>query len=131
MVVGAKVAGKTTLINGMVNYIFGVEWKDDFRYKLVIEDEVSQAHTQTKDIRAYTFFPMKGSAVPYTFTIIDTPDFGDTEGLERDRQITEQIKEFFSIPPDVIDHLDGIGFVTRASLARLDFILSIFGIRCC
>ena len=137
MVVGATGAGKTTLINGMVNYILGVEWKDDFRYKLVIEDDkVSQANSQTKDITAYTFYPMKGSAVPYTFTIIDTPGFGDTEGLERDRQITDQIKEFFSIPPpEGIDHLDGIGFVTQASLARLtptqeyifDSILSIFG----
>jgi len=137
MVVGATGAGKTTLINGMVNYILGVQWKDNFRYKLVIEDDkVSQANSQTKDITAYTFYPLKGSAVPYTFTIIDTPGFGDTEGLERDRQITDQIKEFFSIPPpDGIDHLDGIGFVTQASLARLtptqeyifDSILSIFG----
>ena len=137
MVVGATGAGKTTLINGMVNYILGVQWKDDFRFKLVIEDDkVSEASSQTKDITAYTFQPMKGCAVPYTFTIIDTPGFGDTEGLERDRQITHQIKEFFSIPPpDGIDHLDGIGFVTQASLGRLtptqkyifDSILSIFG----
>ena len=137
MVVGATGAGKSTLINGMVNYILGVQWKDDFRYKIVIEDDkASQANSQTKHITAYTFHPMKGSAVPYTFTIIDTPGFGDTEGLERDRQITDQIKEFFSIsPPDGIDHLDGIGFVTQASLARLtptqeyifDSILSIFG----
>ena len=137
MMVGATGAGKTTLINGMVNYILGVQWKDDFRYKLVIEDDnVSQANSQTKEITAYTFYPMEGSDVPYIFTIIDTPGFGDTEGLERDRQITEQIKEFFSIPyPFGIDHLDGIGFVTQASLARLtrtqeyifDSILSIFG----
>jgi len=79
---------------------------------------------------------MKGLAVPYTFTIIDTPGFGGTGGLKRDEKITEQIKEFFSIPPpDGIDHLDGIGFVVQASQARLnstqqyifDSILSIFG----
>lgn len=137
MVVGATGAGKTTLINGMVNYILGVKWADKFRYKLVVEDsKVSQAHSQTKEITAYTFHPMKGSAVHYTFTIIDTPGFGDTEGLKRDREIRDQIKEFFSIPPPHgIDHLDGIGFVTQASLARLtptqeyifDSILSIFG----
>lgn len=137
MVVGATGAGKTTLINGMVNYILGVDWKDDFRFKVITEEtQQSQAHSQTQDITAYTFHPMKGSAIPYTFTIIDTPGFGGTEGLERDKKITEQIKEFFSIPPpDGIDHLDGIGFVVQNSQARLtqtqeyifDSILSIFG----
>ena len=137
MVVGATGAGKSTLINGMVNYMLGVEWKDDYRYKLIVEDKgVSQAYSQTKNITAYTFYPLKGSAIPYTFTIIDTPGFGDTEGLKRDKLITSQIKEFFSIsPPDGIDHLDGVGFVTQASLARLtptqeyifNSVLSIFG----
>ena len=137
MVVGATGAGKTTLINGMINYILGVEWADKFRYKLVVEDsKVSQAFSQTRDITAYTIYPMKGSAISYTFTIIDTPGFGDTGGLKRDKEITNQIKEFFSIPPpDGIDHLDCIGFVTQASLARLtptqeyifDSILSVFG----
>ena len=137
MVVGATGAGKTALINGMVNYILGVEWADKFRYKLVVEDNrVSQAFSQTRDITAYTIYPMKGSAIPYTFTIIDTPGFGDTGGLKRDKEITNQIKEFFSIPPpDGIDHLDCIGFVTQASLVRLTptqeyifhSILSVFG----
>jgi len=137
MVVGATGSGKTALINGMVNYILGVEWKDDFRYTLTVEDQtVSQGQCQTKAITAYTFYPMEGSTVPYTITIIDTPGFGDSEELEKDRTIKKQIKEFLSMsPPEGIDHLDGIGFVTQASLARLtprheyifDFILSIFG----
>lgn len=137
LVVGATGAGKSTLINGMVNYILGVEWKDDFRFKIITEDDkLSQADSQTSDITAYTFHPMKGSAIEYTFTIIDTPGFGATQGLKRDKEITEQIREFFSIsPPKGIDHLDGIGFVTQASQARLtptqeyifDAILSIFG----
>ena len=136
MVMGATGAGKSTLINGMVNYILGVEWQDKFRFKLVDETVSSQAHSVTKEITAYTIHPVEGSALPYTFTIIDTPGYGDTEGLTRDLFITGQIKEFFSLMPPVgIDHLDGIGFVTQSSLARLtptqkyifDAILSIFG----
>ena len=137
LVVGATGAGKSTLINGMVNYIMGVTWEDDFRFKLVIDEpNVSSSKSQTKYITAYTFYPMEGSSLTYKLTIIDTPGFGDTEGLKRDRLITQQIKEFFSIPPpNGINHLDGIGFVTQASLARLTptqeyifaSVLSIFG----
>lgn len=137
LVVGATGAGKSTLINGIVNYMLGVEWKDDFRFKLITEnDKLTQADSQTSDITAYTFHAMEGSPTPYTFTVIDTPGFGSTEGLKRDKEITEQIKEFFSIsPPEGIDHLDGIGFVAQSSQSRLtktqeyifDSILSIFG----
>lgn len=137
LVVGATGAGKSTLINGMANYVFGVEWKDDFRFKLITEDhKLTQADSQTSDITAYTFHAMEGSPTPYTFTVIDTPGFGSTEGLKRDKEITEQIKEFFSIsPPEGIDHLDGIGFVVQSSESRLtktqeyifDSILAIFG----
>lgn len=121
----------------MVNYIMGVSWEDDFRFKLVIDTpNVPSSKIQTKYITAYTFHPMEGSSLTYKFTVIDTPGFGDTEGLKRDQYITDQIKQFFSIPPpNGIDHLDGIGFVTQASLARLtptqkyifSSVLSIFG----
>lgn len=137
MVLGATGTGKTTLIDGMVNYILGVQWKDDFRYKLSVEDQHAfKCHSPTKGITAYTIYPTEDSAVPYTFTIIDTPGFDDSEGLKKDGTIIDQIKEFLSMsPPEGIDHLDGIGFVTQASTVRLtlkqeyvlDSILSIFG----
>ena len=137
MVVGATGAGKTTLINGMINYIFGVKWEDNFRFKLVTDETAkSQAHSQTSIITAYTINPQEGSPIDFTLTIIDTPGFGDTRGVQRDELITQQIQAFFSVKgPDGIDHLDGIGFVTQASEARLTptqnyifhSILSIFG----
>ena len=136
MLLGAVGTGKTTLIDGMANYLLGVEWADDFRFKLIVDEGESQAHSQTEWITAYTFHHQKRSLLPYTITIIDTPGFGDTGGLERDCHITAQIKGLFSKPPpDGIDHLDVIGFVTQAGLARLgptqkyifDSILAIFG----
>ena len=137
MLVGASGAGKSTLINAMVNYFLGVKWEHEFRLKL-IHDEVShsQAHSQTQTITAYTFYWRKGSPLNCNLTIIDTPGFGDTRGLERDQEITKHIREFFEMEgSDGLDSLHGIGFVTQASLARLnpaqkyisDSILSIFG----
>ena len=138
MLLGATGTGKRTLINGMANYILGVEWEDDFRFKLIVDEPgASPAYSQTSWITSYTFHKMEGSPVPYTLTVIDTPGFGDTQGFKREKEITSQIKEFFIIPDNDggIDHLDGIGFVTQASLARLtptqqhifDSIVAIFG----
>ncbi|XP_031555703.1 uncharacterized protein LOC116292500 [Actinia tenebrosa] len=137
MLVGATGAGKSTLINGMVNHIMGVRYEDDYRYKLVDDGETrSQAHSQTRLITAYKFNKDDKMQLPYKLTVIDTPGYGDTQGLERDKEITRQIKEFFSLKGnDSIDQLNGIGFVVQASLPRLthtqryifDSILSIFG----
>ena len=137
MVVGATGAGKSTLINGIVNFLLGVKWENEFRFKL-IHDEVSQsqAHSQTQSITAYTLYWEEGSPIDYTLTVLDTPGFGDTRGLQRDKEITDHIRDFFSIKgKEGIDVLDGIGFVIQAPLARLtptqkyisDSILSIFG----
>ena len=137
MLLGATGSGKTTLINAMFNFLLGVKYEDDFRVKLV--DEVtasSQAHSQTKTITAYTIHCHKWFAVPYTLTIVDTPGFGDTEGIHRDKEIMEHIRKFFETKgPYGIDRLDAVGFVVQSSLPRLtqtqryiyDSILSLFG----
>ena len=137
MLVGATGSGKTTLINAMVNYLFGVEWEDDFRFKMIIEEAAKdQSKSVTKWITAYTIPAQEGSPVPYTLTIIDTPGFGDTEGIERDKCIAKQVKQLFEMKgQEGIDQLHGIGFVVQAPLARLtqtqkyifDAILAIFG----
>ena len=134
MVVGATGAGKSTLINGMANYVFGVNWKDSFRFRLIDEGlKRSRAYSQTKTITAYK---LDSKNMPYTLTIVDTPGFGDTDGIERDKYIARQIKQFFSGPgKSSIDVIHGIGFVTQASISRLtptqkyifDAVLSIFG----
>ena len=134
MMVGATGAGKSTLINAVTNYVLGVNWEDSFRFKVITgEGQLSQAHSQTQKITAYKFHK---TTLPYSLTIVDTPGFGDTRGIENDKNIARQIKAFFSNEgSNGIDHLHGIAFVTQASLPRLtptqkyifDAVLSIFG----
>ncbi|XP_025051386.1 uncharacterized protein LOC112548853 [Alligator sinensis] len=135
MVMGATGSGKTTLINGMINYILGVQWEDNFRFKLIHEvTNRSQAESQTSEVTAYEVNYEEGFQVPYSLTIIDTPGFGSIGGINGDRKITEQIQTFFSTPGG-IDQLDAVCVVVQASLARLtptqkyvfDSVLSIFG----
>ena len=137
MLVGATGTGKTTLINGIANYVYGTRWEDNYRVIVVHkEGHQSQAFSQTKQITAYTFPVQEGSPLPYTLTVIDTPGFGDSDGLEHDSYIVDEIKEFFSLsPPGGIESLQGIGFVVKASEGRLtpmqshifNSVLGIFG----
>ena len=137
MLVGATGTGKTTLINGIANYIYGTRWEDNHRVIVVHkEGHQSQAFGQTRKITAYTFPVQEGSPLPYTLTVIDTPGFGDSDGLEHDSHIVDEIKEFFSLsPPGGIESLQGIGFVVKASEGRLtpmqshifNSVLGIFG----
>uniref|UniRef100_A0A3Q3JM84 AIG1-type G domain-containing protein n=1 Tax=Monopterus albus TaxID=43700 RepID=A0A3Q3JM84_MONAL len=122
MVLGATGAGKSTLINGMINYILGVEWEDSFRFKL------------TSEVTVYKLYHQEGFQIDYSLTIVDTPGFGDTRGIERDRMIVEQLRNLFSADLGVSD-IHAVCFVAQASLARLkptqryvfDSVLSIFG----
>ena len=137
MIFGVTGTGIPTLINGMINYIFGVCWEDKFRFKMVVEDEVSQAKSRTQRITAYTIYHQEGSPIDYTLTIVNTPGFGSTRGLESDKRMISQIRDFLSLSPSEggVDCLHAIGFVMQASLTRLtrtqwhifDSILSVFG----
>ncbi|KAJ3595282.1 hypothetical protein NHX12_004586 [Muraenolepis orangiensis] len=135
MVLGATGSGKSTLVNGMINYILGVKWEDMFRFKLVdVNTARSQAHSQTSEVTVYKLNHREGFQIDYSLTIVDTPGFGDTRGIERDRMIIGQLENLFKAPLGV-SSIDAICFVAQASLARLtatqryvfDSVLSIFG----
>ena len=137
MLVGATGTGKTTLINGLVNHVLGVEWKHSYRFKMIFEDsQTDQTKSQTKWITSYTIQKMEESPIRYPLTIIDTPGFGDTEGIERDQRLVEQIRAFFCTKGDEgIDQIHAIGFATQSGLARLTqlqkyifhSVMSVFG----
>ena len=85
MIVGATGCGKSTIINALANYTLGVSFTDDYRYQLISPHEEggqSQAFSQTSRVTAYTFPRRLGSPVPYTLTIVDTPGYGDTGGID-------------------------------------------------
>ena len=144
MVVGSAGCGKTTTINAMINYIIGVQWKDDFRLKMIDESSSNQvagkirnqAHSQTQFVSSYTLPYMEGFKIPYNLTIVDTPGFGDTRGIDHDKAITEQIRRFFNTKGSAgIDHVDAICFMAQACNLRLtptqqyvfDRMLAMFG----
>ncbi|XP_005751420.1 uncharacterized protein LOC102194809 [Pundamilia nyererei] len=134
MLFGATGSGKSTLIDGMINYIVGVEWEDSFRFKFINEDQsTSRAHSQTSEVTVYKINHQDGFQIPFSLTIIDTPGFGGTRSIERDREITEQIRNLFSAQHGVTE-INAVCFVAQAAQVRsttqkyvFDSVLSIFG----
>ncbi|CAL1593072.1 unnamed protein product [Knipowitschia caucasica] len=132
IVSGATRAGKSTLINGMINYILGVQWTDKYRFKLVVEEEKCQS--QTSEVTVYRINFDEGFMIDYSLNIIDTPGFGDTRGIKRDHQITEQIRNLFSDSHGV-DELNAMCLVVQSFILPhsatqryvFDSVLSIFG----
>lgn len=47
MLVGATGSGKSTLVDGIINYVMGVSFDDPFRFTLVqLEEEEKKTHNQ-------------------------------------------------------------------------------------
>ena len=139
LVMGESGAGKTTTINAMINYLFGVRYEDNFRFQLLTDKEdtghTNQAKSKTKYVTAYTIYWQPGSAVDITLVLVDTPGFNDTDG--RDEVIRQQIKYFFKMENQYrVDEIHAVTLVAPSSQARLtvtqkyiiDSVLSTFGV---
>ncbi|CAG0885483.1 unnamed protein product [Darwinula stevensoni] len=135
LLVGATGAGKSTLVNAMLNHIKGVKLEDNYRYELIKEAE-DQDKSQTEYITSYTFHPDSSSQVKDTITIIDTPGFADTKGIEADKNVFKKVQDFFQLRDDFsINEVHLVGIVVPISRVRLDAtekyiynqILSLFG----
>lgn len=67
MLVGATGSGKSTLINGFANYLFEVNWEDDFRFTLVnLEQE--EKNRQEDQVFIFTFH--QGCSDPFVNIIM-------------------------------------------------------------
>ncbi|KTG32276.1 hypothetical protein cypCar_00034020 [Cyprinus carpio] len=92
LLVGETGVGKTTLINSMVNYVLGVKFEDEIWYEITEEAVRDQSESQTSEITMYEVFPEES---PISLTIIDTPGYGDTRGLDKDLEVAENLATLF------------------------------------
>ncbi|KAL2101474.1 hypothetical protein ACEWY4_003235 [Coilia grayii] len=79
LLLGSTGAGKTTLVNVMINYILGVKWEDRYRFKLIHEvTNRTQAESQTSVVTSYELYNQPGFQIPYlpslTLLALETPE---------------------------------------------------------
>lgn len=129
MVVGQTGSGKTTLLNAFINYILKIKYEDDFRYHIIYENfGKTNEKSQTSKVTIYNIKASDGTIIQ----IVDTPGFGDTGGIKKDIEITQQIRQTFI---DKLSSITCICFVAQSCNARLsanqkyifNCILDLFG----
>ncbi|XP_058620584.1 uncharacterized protein LOC131532811 [Onychostoma macrolepis] len=132
LLVGETGTGKTTLINAMINYMLGVQREDKVWFEITDDQsDRTSVHSQTSSITVYGFYPQES---PIHLTIIDTPGYGDTRGVELDKQIAASLLSL-SKSAEVIPEIHAVCLVIKATQNRLsdrqiyifDAVQSLFG----
>uniref|UniRef100_A0A8C6UVX5 AIG1-type G domain-containing protein n=1 Tax=Neogobius melanostomus TaxID=47308 RepID=A0A8C6UVX5_9GOBI len=120
LLVGATGTGKSTLINALVNFVMGVKFEDKVWFEIITDEkDRPESESQTSEVSVYEVFGFEGTTVPYSLTIIDTPGYGDTRGIEYDDIITKKLQELFCAPEGV-DFINVVGLVLKATENRID-----------
>ncbi|KAI4874504.1 hypothetical protein NFI96_007689, partial [Prochilodus magdalenae] len=131
LMVGETGTGKTTLINTMVNYFLGVKFEDKVWFEITEEAEKDLIETKTSEVTVYEIISEERLS---SLTIIDTPGYGDTRGIEKDMDIARNLHDLFLHGAGVKD-LDAVCLVLKASEVRIsevqryifESVLSLFG----
>ncbi|KAI4892668.1 hypothetical protein NFI96_006772, partial [Prochilodus magdalenae] len=131
LMVGETGTGKTTLINTMVNYFLRVKFEDKVWFEITEEEQRDQTESQTSEVTVYEIISKERLS---SLTIIDTPGYGDTRGIEKDMDIARNLHDLFLHGTGVKD-LDAVCLVLKASQNRVsdrqryifNAVLSLFG----
>lgn len=134
---GETGGGKTTFINAVLNFLFGVDFADSFRLQLKEETEDGRQETasQTDRITVYTIHYKEGMRHKYNFVLIDTPGLADTRGAQRQEHIKSHLENFLTSADIGVDEFHCVGLVAKGDLNRdftyqkamLDEIVSLLG----
>ncbi|XP_067470981.1 uncharacterized protein [Thunnus thynnus] len=121
LLVGETRTGKSTLINSLVNYTIGVKFEDNIWFEIVEKEEKRpcQTESQTTDVTVYQIFGFEDKTLPFSLTIIDTPGFGDTRGIEYDDKVSQRLFDLFG-SVDGVNELSAVGLVMKASENRVN-----------
>ncbi|KAI9345486.1 hypothetical protein DFJ73DRAFT_796982 [Zopfochytrium polystomum] len=115
LVLGPTGAGKSTTINSLINFLFGVKQSDNFRFKVVWEKDErkdDRAGSQTSDIVVYV---VPKTILDRKVVIIDTPGFGDTRGLAYDSRTLTLLKKLFASSDLEMSTLTAVCLVIKSS----------------
>ena len=133
--VGETGTGKSTVINALANYAMGLTWEDELWFELVEDGKrqsENQTGSQTVDVIVYQIFGFE--TLPFSLTLVDTPGFGDTSGVEKDAFIFQRLCDLLQSEDGVLE-AHAVALVLKASDNRLsdrlmyilDSLMSLFG----
>jgi hypothetical protein len=118
-------------MDAFANCLTGMEYKDNWRWKLVDEshmNHIAEGASKTSDMSTYYINDVRNK---FNVKIIDSPGFGDTKGIKADDEITQKFEKLFKDTPEI----DYILLTMKSSETRLkpgskyiiDRVHSLFG----
>ena len=113
--------GKTTAINAIFNIVKGVELEDNYRFILITEPKKKTGQAESQTDGAHIYYLRDYNNKPVIF--IDSQGYADTRNQDGQKNYDYDIDNAFSyIFSNVIDHINSVIFISKASNNRVDSV---------